>query len=311
METTVCPITGTTDFEPLFVLPDRFDPSSSWRLVRSRQSGLLMLNPRPAAGEMPRHYPAGSYDPHLHEDRAASLQDRVYLMARKLLQRKKASLVLQGECRPAGACSILEIGCSTGDLLRCLHRNKGIPPEHLAGIESDAGSATVAERVTGVRIYRTGPGELGKEACFDRIVFWHVFEHLHDLHGTLEESSARLRQNGVMVMALPNPESLDARHYREHWIAWDAPRHLWHFTPATLSALLEQHGLEIFSTIPYLPDTLYACWHSERLSASARKRRFGFAAITRVLLQTARCMAADLIRPGKASGVIYYIRKTS
>lgn len=278
-------------------------------LVRSRQSGLLMLNPRPEPGEMERHYHEGSYDPHLGAESAASVRDRLYLAARGMLLKRKASLVLSGEKKITEACRILEVGCSTGDLLHCLHRKKGIPLAHLAGIENDAAAAAAAEQATGIRIHRTGPGGLDRAILFDRIVFWHVFEHLHDLHGTLEEAAARLERQGVMVMALPNPESCDARHYGKNWVAWDAPRHLWHFTPETLGALLGLHGLEIFRTAPYLPDTFYTCWYSARLSALTEGRRFNPASIAGALLQAALCTAAARLNRSNASTLVYYIRK--
>ncbi|MCF8383378.1 MAG: class I SAM-dependent methyltransferase [Chlorobium sp.] len=314
METIPCPICGSPDFEPFFELPDRFDPSTRWKLVRSPSCGLLMLNPRPGATEIHGYYhegPEGAYDPHLHETLACSNRDRIYLSARRLLLNLKAALVLHGTKKAAGSIRVLETGCSTGDLLKHLHRKKGIPAEHLAGIETDGLAADIAESHSGIRIYRSGIDELERESRFDRIVFWHALEHVHDLNGVLAGTAGRLEEKGVVVVALPNPESLDARRYRENWVAWDAPRHLWHFTPATLAELLEHHGLEIFRTVPWLADTLYTCWYSEKLAAAARGRRFGFRNMANALLQSALGVTASIFRLRHASTLVYFIRKRS
>lgn len=312
METLSCPICGSPDFEPLLELRDRFDPSVRWQLVRSPSCGLLMLNPRPGATEIHSYYhegPEGAYDPHLHETLACSKRDRIYLSARRLLLHLKAAFVLHGKQKAAGTLRVLEIGCSTGDLLNHLHRKKGIPSENLAGIETDGRAAAIAENCSGAAIYRCGIDELERESMFDRIVFWHALEHLHDLKGTLAGTAGRLQRNGVVVVALPNPESRDARRYRENWVAWDAPRHLWHFTPSTLAELLKPHGLEIFRTEPYLPDIFYTCWYSEKLAAEARGRSFGFQNMASAIRQSAFGVASAIFGLRHASTLVYFIRK--
>lgn len=309
MESAVCPVSGNADFEHTLSLPDRFAPRSSrWSLVRERSSGMLLLSPRPELHEMGYYYNQGSYDPHLHATQASSLRDRLYLAARNVTIQRKASLVLRGDRNAPSTSGILEIGCSTGDLLRCLSRHKGVPSQQLAGVETNEAAARTAEKRTGIRICRTGPGGLPKESRYRRIIFWHALEHLHDLHATLSECVARLDKNGIMVIALPNPESRDARHYRDNWVAWDAPRHLWHFTRATLGALLARHGLEIFDLRPYLPDTFYTCLYSEKLAKAEKGRPFTPVDMGSAFLQTAIGIGCTFINRESASTLIYYCR---
>lgn len=309
METTICPISGEKVFEPVIEVPDRFRPGSTWKIVRSNHSGLLMLNPRPSCSEIGRYYHEGNYDPHLHEGKSRSMRNMLYLALRKLLLERKASLVLYGEEKPVKNCRILEIGCSTGDLLRHLNRNKGIPVDHLRGIETDPKIASFAEKLTGIVIDRHAAGKSDTMNLFDRIVLWHALEHVHDLHSLLKNISEQLHRQGTVVMALPNPDSRDARHYREHWIAWDAPRHLWHFTPATLEALLAQHGFACCRMVPYLPDTLYTCWYSGKLAAREKGCRFGFREMADAITQTVAGTAMSLFRQKAASTLVYYFRK--
>lgn len=309
MENSVCPISGKRDFEPFLAVPDRFRPDSRWQIVRSRPSGLLMLDPRPSFPEIGRFYGQESYDPHLHDAMAGSLRNRLYLAARTLLLNRKASLVLYGEKKTLTGCRILEIGCSTGDLLRHLKLARGIPAGHLRGIETDPEAAAVAEAKTNVPIDRHPAGRSQSRKAFDRIVLWHAFEHVHDLHSLLNNISEQLDRQGTVVMALPNPESRDARHYRQHWVAWDAPRHHWHFTPSVLEALLAKHGFELCRMVPYLPDTLYTCWYSGKLAAREYGRSFGLAGIAEALVQAAAGIASAPFSREKASTLVYYFRK--
>src|SRR6056297_1374060 len=66
---------------------------------------------------------------------------------------------------------------------------------------------------------------------FDLITMWHVLEHVHDLQETVAKIESLLADNGILVIAVPNIESHDAKLYRKDWVALDTPRHLYHFSP--------------------------------------------------------------------------------
>ncbi len=310
METVPCPISNSMEFSPWLQVPDRFDSTGimSWQIVQSCASGLLMLNPRPDSFESTSHYRNGPYEPYLQKSSNSSLGERVYLAARSLLLRYRASLILNEAVKPFERLSILEIGCATGELLNFFHRSKAIPLRNLAGVEPDAASAGYAQKVFGLRV---SPFlQVGYPDTFDRIVLWHTLEHLHKLHETLDGVASLLEPDGVLVIALPNPASYGANYYRENWVAWDAPRHLFHFMPETLEKLLEVHHLHLFKRLPYLPDALYNTFYSEKLRCKRAGLRFH-------LLQRAIALGAATISLGKetlwpkeASSFIYFARKT-
>ncbi len=58
-------------------------------------------------------------------------------------------------------------------------------------------------------------------------------------------------------MAVPNPSSKDAVQYGANWAAYDVPRHLYHFRPTVLSALIETYGLKLQRTVPMRFDAFY------------------------------------------------------
>ena len=60
------------------------------------------------------------------------------------------------------------------------------------------------------------------------IVFWHSLEHLRDAGAALDHAASLLDPDGVVVIAMPNPASLQARAFGDRWLALDLPRHLVH-----------------------------------------------------------------------------------
>jgi SAM-dependent methyltransferase len=54
-----------------------------------------------------------------------------------------------------------------------------------------------------------------------------------------------LRPGGLLVISLPNPDSLEARLLGPYWLGWDLPRHLNLFRPALLNQYLLRLGLRV------------------------------------------------------------------
>jgi 2-polyprenyl-3-methyl-5-hydroxy-6-metoxy-1,4-benzoquinol methylase len=310
METVPCPISGSTSFTPWLQVPDRFDVSGSmqWSLQRSSASGLIMLNPRPDSSEIAGHYHTGQYDPYLHAENSRTYSQKAYLASRSILLRYRASLILRECIAPFKNLSILEIGCSTGDLLNYFHKKKGIPLNNLAGVEPEAEAANYARNVFGLTVYPSLDA-CPKERAYDRIVLWHTLEHIHAIHETLHHAAEHLKAEGVLVIALPNPAGSDAAHYRENWIAWDAPRHLYHFVPGTLEKLLAAHKMTVFKRLAYLPDTLYNTFHSEKLRCRRNAQSFNLWRIGNALYRAMVTVGNGVLLPERASSVIYFIKK--
>lgn len=304
MESVPCPICKSTAFLPWLEVSDRFDVSGKirWELVQSSTSGLVILNPRPDSSEITSYYQCSLYYPFLHRNKIATLKEKTYFAARTLLLRYRAHLILGSSVKPVKALSILEIGSSTGDLLNFFHRS-GVQLAHLAGVEPDAASAAHAREHFGLKI---SPSLKGLEGKFDRIVLWHTLEHIHDLHATLRAVTGLLEPEGLLVITLPNPACAGANHYRENWIAYDAPRHLYHFMPGTLAKLLEPHGLSITRQQPYFPDAVYNSIHSEELACRANSQPFSIWRMASALCRGTFEAGTGILWPGEGAGVIYF-----
>lgn len=83
------------------------------------------------------------------------------------------------------------------------------------------------------------------EGEFAGVVMWHSLEHLPRPGEALEHAASLLAPRGVLVLALPNSDSLQARVFGDRWFALDLPRHLVHVGADTVVVRLRELGLEV------------------------------------------------------------------
>ncbi len=87
------------------------------------------------------------------------------------------------------------------------------------------------------------------------VVARHVVEHLKDPSAFIRQMLALGAKRFYIVV--PNAESFSRRLYGKYWFAWDPPRHLWHFTKATMEQLLDSHGIHTMAS-GYVASTMMA-----------------------------------------------------
>lgn len=83
------------------------------------------------------------------------------------------------------------------------------------------------------------------EGGWSAIVFWHALEHLRAPGQAVDDAAARLAPGGVLVVAVPNAASLQARAFGDRWLALDLPRHLVHLPASTLLDGLRARGFSV------------------------------------------------------------------
>jgi SAM-dependent methyltransferase len=174
---------------------------------------------------------------------------------------------------------ILDVGCGSGQALFLL-REAGW---ETFGIEIDASAVKAAHAagLTGVRIGEL-PSAGYEQGTFDAVRFWHSLEHVRSPKLQLQEARRVLRPGGSLVIGVPNFSSALARAARDKWFYLDVPRHLWHFTPMTLTRLVKMCGFvdvklrQVSTSTPLLGTLDYVRGGRERLLA---KRMLWFSAL--------------------------------
>jgi SAM-dependent methyltransferase len=129
---------------------------------------------------------------------------------------------------------VLDFGCGDGGFIAAA----ATAGWHAVGVEMQPQHArsrglSVVERIEDI----TGP--------FDLITLWHSLEHVQSPRDVLAALSERLPAGGILVVAVPNGESVQAQVFGSSWFHLDVPRHLFHFTPPALNRLLAYCGLEV------------------------------------------------------------------
>ena len=103
-------------------------------------------------------------------------------------------------------------------------------------------------------------------------------------------------------MAVPNCSSYDAEHYKEYWAAYDVPRHLWHFTPATIQKLASRHGFIMAARHPMPFDGFYVSMLSE-------KHRGSSLSFLKGMYVGSMAWLSAMGRKERSSSMIYVFRK--
>ncbi len=216
---------------------------------------MVVTNPRPTLQSASAYYQSKNYIS--HKSVATGLFDSIYLIIRRLTLQWKYSLI-----KPyINKDRILDVGCGTGHFLSFC-KSQGV---EVYGVEPSPDARALIKEMDVVESLEKLP-----EIKFNVITLWHVLEHIYDLESTLEKLKARLNQNGIIFIAVPNWQSYDATYYKENWAAYDVPRHVWHFSKTNMTALLKNSGLRLKAIYPMKLDSYYVSLLSERNRANGR-----------------------------------------
>ena len=252
-----CPVCGKSEFKNKLIVQDNTVSHESFAIVQCAGCGFQFTNPRPRAAEIGQYYESDAYVS--HNSGAAGLINQAYKVARFFTMRRKVGLLTKLAPRRG---KLLDYGCGTGHFLAAAQAAGW----QVSGLEPNARARQEASERLGQPIGQESLAEF-TPGTFDAITLWHVLEHVHLLNETLTQLITLLKPDGVLLIAVPNVESLDAQHYRELWAAYDVPRHLYHFAPKTMAQLLKKHKLTIRQTLPMPLDAYYVSMLSEKNKA--------------------------------------------
>ena len=102
------------------------------------------------------------------------------------------------------------------------------------------------------------------ENQIDTLMMWHVIEHIPDLDSSIKAIYNSIKNKGSLVIAVPNIDSFDSKHYKECWAGFDVPRHLYHFNHESLINFIEKQGFIYNYRKPLFFDSFYVSILSEK-----------------------------------------------
>jgi 2-polyprenyl-3-methyl-5-hydroxy-6-metoxy-1,4-benzoquinol methylase len=242
-----CPVCGSPNSTLKFKAKDYTVSNELFHIVTCNSCQLIYTNPRPAASEAGPYYHASAYIS--HSDTNEGMVNKLYHAVRKFTLKSKTNWI---ESEKKGNKELLDIGCGNGHFLAAA-KEKGWK---INGVELDPETAARASKLTGLTI-APSLQEIAPEKTFQIITLWHVLEHVYELDEYFQFFKSRLAKDGKLLLALPNPASYDANYFEEYWAAYDVPRHIYHFTPATLTALAAKYGFKLKKSRGLIFDSFY------------------------------------------------------
>lgn len=247
-----CPICQSKSLKPVLDLKDYFLTGESFSLLECKQCTVRVTIPQPDPKQIFRYYASEEYVS--HSDTKKGFINTAYQLVKNFTLNQKINLLRKF----SPAQTILDYGCGTGDFLVKCQTNK----TKCLGVEPDLEARKIAES-KGLDVIPPDHLKTVSET-FDAITMWHVLEHTYNPNATIQELKSRMSANGIMVIAVPNYRSHDAYFYKNHWAAYDVPRHLFHFTPKSMKLVAEKCGLKLIHQQGMFFDAFYVSMLSEK-----------------------------------------------
>lgn len=224
-----CPICGKQEFETI-ATRDRY--GIPCRTGLCRECGLLQTNPYPDPPSLDWFY-ANVFAP-LHRGSLAPTEAR--FAARRI---KAAENVrwLNAHGGPRSGLAV-DVGCGSGGFLQGLidAGYRGI------GVEIDADySAWGRQRGLDIRTGTLAEAEIDEDVAL--VSYIQVLEHIVDLDGEIARLKSTLQPGAMVLIEVPGPTSVPGM-YNHDFLRLLQLAHVWHFTPQTLTALMQKHGFE-------------------------------------------------------------------
>ena len=226
-----------------------------FQLLYNDDYRMLETFPKPSLEKMPEYYQSSDYISHTDSER--NLFEKTYQFIKGISLERKLKLINAYTFKDK---TLLDIGCGTGDFLRIAQENKW----DVTGIEPNQKAREIANKKINGQVFNIDSLTEFQNGSFQIITLWHVLEHVYDLQNHIKTIKDLLKKDGAIIVAVPNYKSFDANYYKEFWAAYDAPRHLWHFSQESIKKLFGEIDMSVQEIKPMLFDAFYVSLLSEK-----------------------------------------------
>ena len=232
-----------------FAVIDHLVSKSSFDLVLDKETMALKTTPELSDVELDQYYPTTGYAS--HETQANSFKSRIYAWVKRRNIKSKLKWIHQYVTKG----QILDYGAGNGDFALAAQQEGW----RVCVYESSPSATEILKHRQLIKASMPL-----KENQFDVITLWHVFEHINKPGEALVTFYKSLKPGGILVLAVPNCASWDAKHYKSFWAAYDVPRHRWHYNKQAISLLVRKSGFKLLKTKNMYWDAFYISMLSEQ-----------------------------------------------
>jgi len=290
-----CPVCDGNSFSPFLMCTDFFVSGEQFQIKQCSSCGFKITENIEDEENIGPYYQSENYIS--HSNTSKGVVNSIYHAVRKYMLGRKRRLVEKATSLKTG--QILDVGTGTGFFLNEM-KEKGW---QVTGTEKSSDARDFAKKEFNLDNLSSEELFTLKEKSFDVITLWHVLEHIHLLNENMETFHRLLKENGKLLIAVPNHDSTDAKHYKEFWAAYDVPRHIWHFAPKQMKMLGEKHDftLSLLHNMPF--DSFYVSLLSEKYKKSKL-------ALLKGIFYGKISWLKSIFNPVKCSSVIYVFERS-
>lgn len=217
-----------------------FCPENGLGLFKCSTCGLVYVSPRPDPAALRELY-SESY---FHNSESGVVGYQNYIKdegnIRRTSNRRLAHL--ETFVQPG---RMLDVGCATGFFIDEAQK-RGWKVE---GLDVSTFAVEFARSRFGLKATLGDLTEVPFQAgAYDAVTMWDVIEHVPDPSGYLRRAHELLRPGGVLTLATPDVGSLPAKIFGRRWMGFKlSDEHIYYFSIATLSRMLQDAGFEILN----------------------------------------------------------------
>ena len=191
---------------------------------------------------------------------------------------------------------VLDFGCGAGNFAKYLSE-KGYEVDCL---DVNKEAINWVRKIHGLPITKEIPNKK-----YDLILLNTVLEHLPNPINEMEKIKKHLKEDGIIIIAIQNINSLQARLFRRNWFHLDAPRHITHFYKDSFEKMTKKENLKIIKKFYFNLNIDPAGWYWS-IKKPAYNRHHEIKNPSRVML----CLFVPLVAITsllKSTGQIIYV----
>ena len=234
-------------FTKIEKVSDRFSPSENYK-IQQCCCGMVMLNPRPNEKQIEKHYRVENY----HPQNASNGFFRFFYKFAQILNNFYKFKIINKYFDNGKA---LDYGGGDGHFQSFLSNKNWSVDVYEPYLKSGNDGNDTINNIDNIKINN-----------YDLITMFHSIEHIHQIDKSLKKIYLALKKNSILMLAIPNYNAYERLYFRKKWVAYDAPRHLYHFNQNSLIRLLNKYNFKFIEKKPLYLDTFYNIIMSSNLS---------------------------------------------
>ena len=184
--------------KPLSII-DHLSSKSQFKLVLDKETKALKTTPELSEEALKQYYPTSGYAS--HQTQLDGLTSIIYALVKHINIKTKLNWI----CKYAPKGRLLDYGAGNGEFALAAQKQGW----DTCVYETSSEAIEILNQ-SQLKVIARPP----HENQFDVVTLWHVFEHLNNPTDSLDGLYKSLKPGGTLVLAIPNTDSWDAKHYK-------------------------------------------------------------------------------------------------